>query len=399
MQTRTWSLLIAVVWALGWAGVGLAAPASQVEDPAATETGTLAVWASSLYPAADSPGLLEVVALYPDNTAEVVSLYLGKGSVVETGTWEADSEGAVTVLLTGTQEGNSPEPVTLALTPTAEGLLDSGTFLFHKLEVVTPAELDARSAASKAAEGPEETRNEPVKPLVGDDFGSVWLSPVYPAADGAGYLTVLILYENGALEQASIYLTQGIIQEVGSWETEGLGSLTATVTGTLERVYSNAASTLYRQRGDSLVDGLFELASWPRVTPEALLAASDPSGTYVTNLYPAADAAGTVGLLTLYANHAAEQTTVYLGKGAVTEVGSWASQPDATLTVTLTGTLTVTLTGTLTGTLEEAYETAATTVYTRTEGGLQSGLFSFFRLTEITPAMLESMAADLAPAD
>jgi len=226
-----------------------------------------------------------------------------------------------------------------------------------------------------------------VKPLAEDAFGSIWLSPVYPAADAAGYLTVLVLYENGALEQTSLYLTQGIIQEVGSWETEGLGSLTVTVTGTHETVYSDAASTVYRQAGDRLVDGLFELASWPRVTPEALLAASDPSGTYVTDVYPAADAAGTVGLLTLYANHAAEQTTVYLGKGTVTEVGTWASQLDATLAVTLTGTL------------EEAYATAATTVYTRTGGSLQNGLFSFFKLTEITPAMLESRAADLTPAD
>lgn len=387
MQTRTWSLLIAVVWVLGWAGVGLAAPASQMENPAAAETGTLAVWASSLYPAADSPGLLEVVALYPDNTAEVVSLYLDKGSVVETGTWEAGREGAITVVLTGTQEESYPEPVTLALAPTAEGLLDSGTFLFHELEVMTPAELDARDAASRAAEGPDESRNEPANPLAEDDFGSIWLSPVYPAADAAGYLTVLVLYENGALEQTSLYLTQGIIQEVGSWETDGLGSLTVTLTGTHETVYSDAASTVYRQAGDRLVDGLFELASWPRVTPEALLAASDPSGTYVTNVYPAADAAGTVGLLTLYANHAAEQTTLYLGKGTVTEVGTWASQLDATLAVTLTGTL------------EEAYATAAITVYTRTEGSLQNGLFSFFKLTEITPAMLESRAADLTPAD
>jgi hypothetical protein len=91
--------------------------------------------------------------------------------------------------------------------------------------------------------------------------------------------------------------------------------------------------------------------------------------------------------LTLYANHAAEQTTLYLGKGTVTEVGTWASQLDATLAVTLTGTL------------EEAYATAAITVYTRTEGSLQNGLFSFFKLTEITPAMLESRAADLTPAD
>ena len=56
---------------------------------------------SDVYPAAGAPGMLQMVALYPNNAAEVVSIYLTKGAIVESGTWEAGDDGAVTVTLTG----------------------------------------------------------------------------------------------------------------------------------------------------------------------------------------------------------------------------------------------------------------------------------------------------------
>ncbi|MEZ4557864.1 MAG: hypothetical protein R2854_15725 [Caldilineaceae bacterium] len=40
-----------------------------------------------LYPAGDAPGMLQIVALYPNGNAEQVSVYLTKGAVMEYGTW------------------------------------------------------------------------------------------------------------------------------------------------------------------------------------------------------------------------------------------------------------------------------------------------------------------------
>src|SRR5690606_33450761 len=171
------------------------------------------------------------------------------------------------------------------------------------------------------------------------DIGRVWVSNVYPAADASGLVTVLALYDNGNMEQTSIYLGKGATTEVGTWEEDADGAVAVTITGTTDKEYDEPQSTTYQHTGDTLVDGAFVLTLWPEVTPDDMMAATDPSGTYATNVYPAADAPGYIAVLALYANNNAEQTSIYLTKGAVSEVGIWAEEIDGSITVTMTGTL------------------------------------------------------------
>ena len=367
-------LLLAALLAVGLALFGavtpaLAAPAAQ--DAAA---GTTQVWVSNVYPAADAPGMLEMVVLYPNNAAEVVSIYLTKGAIVETGTWEAGDDGAVTVTLTGNAEREYDEPVTVSFTR-EDDMLSDGVFSYRLLDEVTPEEMDAMSAGTgdAAATGDEAAAQEM------GDLGRVWVSNVYPAADASGLITMLALYANGNMEQTSVYLGKGAVTEVGTWEADADGAVAVTLTGTPDKEYDEPQTTTYQHVGDTLVDGAFVLTLWPEVTPDEMMAATDPSGTYTTNVYPAADAAGYIAVLSLYANNNAEQTTIYLTKGAVSEVGVWAKELDGSITVTMTGTL------------EKEYDEPSPVSYLRDGDLLVDGAFVFFKLDEITPEMMDAL--------
>jgi len=354
----------------GTAMPSLAAPAVQ-EAPA----GTTQVWMSDVYPAADAPGMLQMVALYPNNAAEVVSIYLTQGATVETGTWEAGDDGASTVTLTGNSERTYDEPVTVNFTR-EDGRLSDGVFSYYLLDDVTPAEMDAALSGEDEAASAADAQTHAI-----GDLGRVWVSNLYPAADASGLITVLAFYENGTMEQMAIFLGKGAIQEIGAWEEDAGGTITVTITGTPDKVYDELQTVTYQHVGDTLVDGDFVLALWPEVTPEDLAAAIDPSGVYATNVYPAADAAGYIAVLALYADNNAEQTTIYLTKGAVSEVGVWSKEIDTSITVTLTGTL------------EQAYEEPSPVTYLRDGDRLVDGPFVFFRLDEITPERMEELVA------
>lgn len=371
-------LLVAiVVVCLALAGAtspALAAPPHQTDD-----AGVLQVWASNLYPAASAPGMMEFIALYPNNAAEVVTIYLSNPAIVESGAWEMGEDGAVTVTLTDNQGREVDEPVTLTLTP-EDDMMTDGVFRYHALTVVTPEEMDAlaEGAAAEASAPAAET-------LEGsEDFGRIWVSNVYPAADAAGLITMLALYDNGNMEQFSIYLGKGVVAEVGIWEEDADNTISVTATGTQDEEYAEATTTTYQTTGDALVDGAFVLTLWPEVTPAEMANMVDPAGVYVSNVYPAADAAGYVVLLALYDNGNAEQTTTYLTKGAISEVGVWAEELDGSVTVTMTAQLD-----------GDEYAEPTVTLYTREGEILIDGPFALFKLEQITPEMMDAM---LAPA-
>ena len=368
-------LFMATLLVIGLALFGAATPA--LAAPAAQEAAadTTQVWMSDVYPAADAPGMLQMVALYPNNAAEVVSIYLTKGAIVETGTWEAGDDGAITVTLTGNSEREYDEPVTMSFT-SEDGMLSDGVFSYHLLDEVTPEEMDAMTSGEGEAAAAEGTETHEM-----GDIGRVWVSNVYPAADASGLVTVLALYDNGNMEQTSIYLGKGATTEVGTWEEDADGAVAVTITGTTDKEYDEPQSTTYQHMGDTLVDGAFVLTLWPEVTPDDMAAATDPSGTYATNVYPAADAPGYIAVLALYANNNAEQTSIYLTKGAVSEVGIWAEEIDGSITVTMTGTL------------EKEYDEPASVTYLRDGDLLVDGPFVFFKLDEITPEMMDALTA------
>ncbi|MCO5208925.1 MAG: copper resistance protein NlpE [Caldilinea sp.] len=368
-------LFLAALLVLGLALFGAATPALAAPAAQDAPADTTQVWMSDVYPAADAPGMLQMVALYPNNAAEVVSIYLTKGAIVESGTWEAGDDGAVTVTLTGNAEREYDEPVSMSFT-SEDGMLSDGVFSYHLLDEVTPEEMDAMTSG----EG-EATAAEGAETHAMGDIGRVWVSNVYPAADASGLVTVLALYENGNMEQTSIYLGKGATTEVGTWEEDADGAVAVTITGTTDKEYDEPQTTTYQHVDDTLVDGAFVLTLWPEVTPDDMMAATDPSGTYATNVYPAADAAGYIAVLALFANNNAEQTTIYLTKGAVSEVGVWAEEVDGSITVTMTGTL------------EQEYDEPSPVTYLRDGDLLVDGAFVFFKLDEITPEMMDALTA------
>jgi hypothetical protein len=301
----------------------LAAPPRQADD-----TATMEVWVSDIYLEYDPAGLMEIIALYPNNAAERFSIYFDDSIVVETGEWEAGDDGAVVLTLTDDANGALDEPLTLNFARDGEILTDD-EFEYHALTIITPEDMESKSeteiveAAEKAAA--DETVLE----------SYVWVSNVYPAADAAGLINVVVLYSNDAVEQHTLYLgkdpDENVISEFGAWEEADDGStVTITIAESLDEVYTEPVVTTYQWIGNALIAGTTVLMQWPEV-------AGSPVGVYGSDVYPAADAAGYTVILALYENGAAEQTTVYLTKGAVTEVGEWVEEDDGSITVTLTG--------------------------------------------------------------
>ncbi|MFN3983312.1 MAG: copper resistance protein NlpE N-terminal domain-containing protein, partial [Caldilinea sp.] len=101
---RTKSMLLTAIVMSCLLIFGAMAPALAAAPAQTDESGEMQVWASNIYPAADAPGMMEIVALYPNNAAELVTIYLTKGTIVETGSWETNAEGGVDVTLTGNED-------------------------------------------------------------------------------------------------------------------------------------------------------------------------------------------------------------------------------------------------------------------------------------------------------
>ena len=109
------------------------------------------------------------------------------------------------------------------------------------------------------------------------------------------------------------------------------------------------------------------------------MAATDPSGTYAATS-ARRPMRGYIAVLALFANNNAEQTTIYLTKGAVSEVGVWAEEVDSSITVTMTGTLEQ-------GTTSRHPSPICATAT------CWSMAFVFFKLDEITPEMMGALTA------
>jgi hypothetical protein len=312
-------------------------------DDAATGGAAYEVFVTDVYPAADAPGMVTLLALYPNMNMEQLTVYLGKDVIHEVGTWSDATPGFVDVSVTGPFDGSEYEtPVATSYAREGE-LLSDGVFTFHQLRALTPADMDRMSSRA-----------------------GTYVSKLYPAADAAGLLTVLSLFDNNNVEQVSIYIGKDAIVEQGTWTENDDGSIIVSLTGTAEQEYASPSETKYTRTGEMLSDGTFDLTRVEVVTPEQLAAtggatglvdegagaAGDTAGestgetagetaapmaTYTSDLLPAADSPGRVITLSLYEDGAAEMTTDFQNGTVYTETGTY-EQPEAgQLTVTLTG--------------------------------------------------------------
>ncbi len=352
------AVLVAALALFGAAAPALAAPPAQADDAGAME-----VWASNVYPSADSAGMMEFVVLYPNNAAEVIAIYLDSDLYVETGEWEAGDDGALTLTLTSDAQGDFDEPHILEFTRSDE-LLTDGAFEYYPLTVIAPEEMEARTAAAEA--GGEAVASDAATE---ESFGRVWVSDVLPAADAAGLINVLALFDNGAMEQYALYLGKSAVVEFGVWEEDAEHAVTVSVSASLDEVYDEPVVTTYQHAGDTLTDGPFVLTLWPEII-------TDPSGVYGSDVYVSEDfPAGYTVVLALYEDGTTEQTTVFMTEGAVTEVGEWVEEEDYSVTVTLAGYLD-----------EEPYAEPVVTTYARNvnDDELSDGYWTLYLLSEIT---------------
>jgi uncharacterized lipoprotein NlpE involved in copper resistance len=298
--------------------------------------------------------MVMVMALFPNNNMEQLSVYLGKDAILEVGTWAEDG-GDIATTLTGQLDQEYETPVTATYTRNGDSLAD-GVFNFHPLQVVTPADIEAMMNPA-----------------------GTYVSKLYPAADAPGMLTVLSLFDNNNVEQVTIYIGKDAVMEQGTWAAGDDGSITVTITGSGDQTYDTPSATTYTRSGDTLTDGVFELKRVQEVTPAEMDAATSagsdasaapaaeataepteeataeptaeateeateeaasaaPVAVYQSDTLPAADSPGRVIMLSLYEDGSrAEMTTDFLNDAPlIVETGTWESSAEGKLTVTLT---------------------------------------------------------------
>jgi predicted secreted protein len=262
----TAALLLVLVLAFAMPLGALAAPAAQGDATAAGMSLNIipGVYVSAVYPAADASGLVQVLELYENQNAHLLSFYLGNDvPIVEQGTWASDDPPAVTLTLTGQADQAYATPAVVDFTFDA-GKLDDGTMVLTKLWEISPEELEARTMPKL-----------PDTPPANEDPSGVYVSAVYPAADASGMVELLALYANNAAELNSIYVGKDApVVELGTWQLNADGAVELTLTGTADKPYDQPSVTTYTRGGDALDDGLFVLFQLEEVTPEALDAAT-----------------------------------------------------------------------------------------------------------------------------
>lgn len=381
-----------------------AARAAQADDVSGT-------YVSNVYPAASAPGLVMLMSLYPNNNAEVVNFYFSNAPITEIGTWEL-SDGKVTVTLTENDNGKYDTPSKETFDVQGD-MLVSGAFEFQKIGVVTPEELEAASAeaaatapvaSTDAMTGTEEvaateetTATEDTSataevtetaPVTGTEemtdtaaasggAYAVFVTDVYPAADASGMVQLMVLYPNMNMEQLTVYLGKDNVHEVGTWSDSNPGEVDVTVTGPFDGTeYDTPVTTAYTRDGDLLSDGVFSFSPLPIVTPADMEAMTNPAGTYVSKLYPAADASGMMIILSLFDNNNAEQVSYYVAKATITEQGTWKQNDDGTITVSITGSG------------DQTYAKPMDTTYTRSGDVISDGTFELTRAEVVTPEQL-----------
>ena len=171
-------------------------------------------------PAADSPGRIVTAELAEDGSVQVTSDYQnGQPPIVETGTWQANADGSLSVSLTE-QDGQAYfEPQVFQVT------LDAAT---GELMVA-----GAEGNVVRMARGTGEPAPEAVEPPVAEEPGAATSDYVgtYALAGPDGGVLTFVLADDSSL-RASIDYPDGTPSTVisGTWQANTDGSVTATLT-------------------------------------------------------------------------------------------------------------------------------------------------------------------------
>lgn len=111
-------------------------------DAADTAVEIDGIYTSDVLPAADSPGLVQTLALFDTGKAQNTLNYLnGETPTVELGSWEDNKDGTVTLVIDGSLEADYTAPVTTTFTVADQQpvqQLQAADVVLHKLPVVEP---------------------------------------------------------------------------------------------------------------------------------------------------------------------------------------------------------------------------------------------------------------------
>ena len=196
------------------------APATPaVQESAVASPDYFGTFTASL-PAADSPGRIVTAELAEDGSVQVTSDYQnGQTPIVETGTWQANADGSLSVSLTE-QDGQAYfEPQVFQVT------LDAAT---GELMVA-----GAEGNVVRMARGTAEPAPEAVEPPVAEEPGAAAADYVgtFALAGPDGGVLTFVLADDSSL-RASIDYPDGTPSTVisGTWQANTDGSVTATLT-------------------------------------------------------------------------------------------------------------------------------------------------------------------------
>ncbi len=346
-------------------------PAGDVPESAA------GVYVSDILPAADTPGQVVLMILYPEGAVQASTYYLnGEPPIQELGLWSDGEAGSVTVVVTGSTESAYEVPQELVF----ERDGDSLTYLSLRLE---------RLPEARAVQRPTP---------------AAWFqSELLPAASSPGRQMNLILFEDGSVQWLTDFLNdEPQIVELGDWVENDDGSLTVTLSGRPDREYEEPQVVTFELDDDGTLtateydvevygnDGLTfteqpldeleldepltggtqgsELEAGPAITiTETLTEADDITTTeqataveelteaaeievppyempvgavavYSSEVLPSASSPGRVLRLVPFEDGSVQMVTDYLnGEAPVLELGTWEDNGDGTLTVELVG--------------------------------------------------------------
>ncbi|MCB0196183.1 MAG: YbaY family lipoprotein [Anaerolineae bacterium] len=206
--------------------------------PADTATPAFAGTYTASLPAADTPGREMTLTLNADGTATRTTDYLnGDAPIEESGSWEDNGDGTVTVTLTGRPTVETPDVITYALVD----------------DVLTAVEYDVEAYGSeglslqKQAETVDETTVQP------ENVVGIYKT-MLPGGSSPGLDSTLYLNVDNTVRLVSDYLNgDPPIDEMGTWAVEN-NQVVVTLTGQTDRVYDTPVVTTYNVDAGTLVE-------------------------------------------------------------------------------------------------------------------------------------------------
>lgn len=275
--------------------------------------GLAGTYVSETLPSASTPGRVISLVLEVDGAAEMSTDYLDDEEPIgEVGGWVDNGDGTLTLTLSGQEDSDYEVPVEITFAVLDDGSLEATDY----------------DESLYGSEG------FTLSPLEDEGAAGVYVSSLLPAADTAGQVVVLILYEDGETQASTFYLNkEAPILEVGTW-AEVDSTVTVTVTGRSDSAYDEPQVLTFERDGDALSYLSLVLTRVGESVPQQ----AEVVAWYQSGVLPAASSPGLQYSLVFFDDSTASMVSDYQNDEApIVEIGDWLANDDGTITVRLTG--------------------------------------------------------------